>query len=173
MTDEHAKLTIREASAAVVKTAELLRAEAKKHGGKIYVRWTEDPRQDTRRGGVSYNHATGQAEAGLSVLTINAEDSSSEIAHTIAEYGYTFLIAGTPHRAWVFTGDELQVRGSDGEPLIAKQKSLGYIDLGRMNIIMRDAANIVSAKEALARERKALQEAVQAYNDLSRPVRFR
>ncbi|MCD7798593.1 MAG: DUF6098 family protein [Akkermansiaceae bacterium] len=152
VTDEHAKLTIREASAAVVKTAELLRAEAKKHGGKIYVRWTEDPRRDTRRGGVSYNHATGQAEAGLSVLTINAEDSPSEIAYAIAEYGYIFLIAGAPHRAWVFTGDELQVRGSDGEPLIANQKSLGYIDLGRMNIIMRGAANIVSTKRG-SRER--------------------
>ncbi len=156
VTDEHAKLTIREASAAVVKTAELLRAEAKKHGGKIYVRWTEDPRRDTRRGGVSYNHATGQAEAGLSVLTINAEDSPSEIAHTIAEYGYTFLIAGTPHRAWVFTGDELQVRGGDGEPLIANQKSLGYIDLGRMNIIMRGAADIVSAKEEIAKYQRFL-----------------
>lgn len=48
------------------------------------------------------------------------------------------------------------MRGSDGEPLIANQKSLGYIDLGRMNIIMRGAADIVSAKEEIAKYQRLL-----------------
>lgn len=82
----------------------------------LYVRWSSNARGDVRRG-YSFNHQTGQREAGLSVNPLQSDVFSGPayIAQQIAEYGY--LSTGTDARPYLVTGEETG-RGSDNEPLI-------------------------------------------------------
>ncbi len=152
---------LEEAHAAARETAQKVLAAAKENGGTVYVRWTKDPKRDTKPGAVSYNHLTGQAEPGLSVMPIRVGMDEVEIASTIVSYAYGYLVEGLPHKAFIFKGD-LVGEGSDGEPVIRNQKVLGYVDLERLNTLLRGKLalqaeeNIKFAESQIERSMKVL-----------------
>ena len=87
-------------------------------GRTLYVRWSGDPKGDVKRG-YSRNHATGQAEGGLSVNGLIVD--LMPMSRQITEYQHSMLPI-----CCLMTGDEVG-RGSDNEPLIINAKVVGII----------------------------------------------
>jgi hypothetical protein len=89
----------------------------------VYVRWSANAKRDIKNGR-SYNHQTGQAEAGLSVNNLKSsyglEDTPNEIAQRLFEYQFG---GGQP---WICLGEEAG-QGSDGEPVLANVEFVGDV----------------------------------------------
>lgn len=97
------------------KSLEQIRDYIESHDSPLFVRWSVYPEKDIARG-YSLNHQTGQAEAGLSVEQVGADN----IAMQIRSYSYL------PGRCWLLTG-EIVSRGSDNEILVDNATFIGYV----------------------------------------------
>lgn len=147
-------------------TCDKLRKAAAENGGSVFVRWTSTPNEDSLPSFVSMNHATGEREAGMSVLEIEEGDSDATIARTLAEYGFS-LLYGEQRAAFIYSG-KIAGRGSDGEPVITEQKDLGYVDLSKMNTLLNGAAHVFKAEEnidILNRYEKEFNDASEHFTD--------
>jgi hypothetical protein len=103
----------------------------------------------------SYNHQTGQVEAGLSVNNATVEfapNSEIWIAKQLVEYRY--LTMGQPEsKCWILTGD-IVGRGSDNEPLVQNVQPVAIIgesvlDEARALIESDRTAKIIEAIEKI------------------------
>jgi hypothetical protein len=99
-------------------------------GRTVYCRYSKGPAVDATPGNRSRNHATGQAEAGLSVNRLNAPGHPEGASHErviagLAEYVIT-TIAHDGTYCWLLHGTEVGC-GGDNEPLVTHVVPLGTV----------------------------------------------
>lgn len=111
----------------------------------VYVRWSANPKRDIK-GGRSYNHQTGQAEAGLSVNNLKSSYGLEDTKSTIAAYLVEYAFGGG--KGWICLGEEVD-QGSDGEPVLANVEFVGYVNEQAV-----DDANIAIEEEKAAKIRR-------------------
>ena len=126
---ESREAALRELRAEAEETAEKLRKAARENGGKVYIRWGENIKRDSEPGYRSMNWSTMRREAGMSVMAITPDMSTTDIILTLKDYMFTRMHG--KRKPVIYAGDEVGI-GADGEPLISNQKMLGYVDLRKM-----------------------------------------
>lgn len=127
---------------------------AEEHG-KVYVRWTVDPKYDMSENANSRDYVSGETHNGLSAVEISAEDHPADIASALFEY--MFLRMKNPKIRPVVYKAERVGTDSDSHALIRPEEVLMQPGKEVISAIDSGFSHIVDLQDRLARDKQRLE----------------
>ena len=127
---------------------------AEEHG-KVYVRWTVDPKYDMSENANSRDYVSGETHNGLSAVEISAEDHPADIASALSEY--MFLRMKNPKIRPVVYKAERVGTDSDSHALIRPEEVLMQPGKEVISAIDSGFSHIVDLQDRLARDKQRLE----------------
>ena len=123
--------------------------------GKVYVRWTVDPKFDMKDGARSRDYVSGETHEGLSAVEISSSDHPVDIASALSEY--IFLRMKNPKIRPVVYAAERVGTDSDSHALIKPSAVLMEPDKSVISAIDAGFSHIVDLQDRLTRDKQRLE----------------
>lgn len=113
-----------------ITTLEELTAQVRRHGDRLYLRWSRGPSVDEEA--TSHDELTGVDLPGLCANPLAAEDWWAGrplelwVARRVYDYRHLQEEHGPDVRAWLLLGEEIG-RGPDNEPLVRMDEPVAWV----------------------------------------------